>query len=839
MNRLGLRPNAPRALYIASASLLSIAAATPAVAAQPAAQPADQPATQPTDQPAANQPAQTGTPDIVVTAQFREQRLQDTPLSITAVPAQLLEQRGQSSLAEVTNQAPNVQLRQAGSSFGDSLTAFVRGVGQADFDPALEPGVGMYIDDVYYSSLTGANFELLDLERVEVLRGPQGTLQGRNSEGGTIRLISRRPDANPDAFLEVGYGSRNLLSVRGGTNFTIADGLYARISGTARQQDGYVDRIDYGCSHPGSGVPALRGAGNCVIDRQGGIGHTAVRGQLRYHPNTDIDIMLSADYTHIDQTSTAGVLTYANLDNPNTNPAPGVPFDSRFICGRFCNYAQFSQPAGTFQVSPFGQIALGLNPTYPMSASAGDDRQRFDGWNIAGNIDWHLADHVTLQSITAYREWKIRFNSDDDQSPANINLGNDRLSYWFFSQEGRLNADLASNLQLTVGGYYSDQRTTYYTLQDIRYVAATIPGFGYSPFFPLQFVGNDPVNSNNWAAFGTAIWHPVQGLTLTGGLRYTEEHKDYTYRRLNYDGTRYSGPNGAFAVLDGTTANYDGHRLDWRGSIDYRFSPAVLAYATVSTGFKGGGTNPRPFNAAQARSFNPETLTNYEIGLKTDLFNRAVRFNISAFYDRFTNIQIPVLSCPQFGGPGPCALPENAGNANITGVELETFIHPTQGLTIDGSLSYIHFKYRCVLITVVRALNPGETDSCSSDPTIIGTQPTPPPGIPAWKWSWGIQYEIPAFGGTLTPRFDMSYQSHQNGAAGAGPLGAIAGYTLANARLTWRTENNHWQIAAEVSNLFDKYYYLNNFDLRGAGAGFISAQPGHPREWTVTITRRF
>ena len=110
---------------------------------------------------------------------------------------------------------------------------------------------------------------------------------------------------------------------------------------------------------------------------------------------------------------------------------------------------------------------------------------------------------------------------------------------------------------------------------------------------------------NNWAAFGTVIWHPLPGLTLTGGLRYTEEHKDYTYRRLNFDGTRYSGPNGAFAVLDGTTANYDGHRLDYRGSIDYRFSPAVLAYATVSTGFKGGGTNPRPFNAAQADLVQP------------------------------------------------------------------------------------------------------------------------------------------------------------------------------------------------------------------------------------------
>src|SRR3954453_11681714 len=270
MNRLGLRPYALRAAYIASASLLSIATATPAFAAQPAG---DQPA-QPA-QPAADQANQPGGPDIVVTAQFREQRLQDTPLAITAIPAALLEQRSQHSLVEVANQSPNVILRQQGASFGPSIGASIRGIGQFDFSPAYEPGVGIYIDDVYYSSLTGANFDLLDLERVEILRGPQGTLQGRNSVGGAIRLITRRPDADGGGFVEASYGSRNLISVRGGATFTIADGLYARISGSARQQTGYVDHIDYGCSHPGSGVVSQRGAGDCLIDHFGGVGYTA------------------------------------------------------------------------------------------------------------------------------------------------------------------------------------------------------------------------------------------------------------------------------------------------------------------------------------------------------------------------------------------------------------------------------------------------------------------------------------------------------------------------------------------------------------------------------------
>ena len=257
MNRLGLRPYAIRAAYIASASLLSIAIATPAFAAEPAA---DQP---PPISPPATSPPRRPSPAIRTlssppSSASKGCRIRRSPSP--RCPAALLEQRSQHSLAEVTDQAPNVSCASGLLVRRCRSTAFIRGVGQADFDPALEPGVGMYIDDVYYSALTGANFDLLDLERVEVLRGPQGTLQGRNSEGGTIRLISRRPDADTDGFIEAGYGSRNLLSFRGGANFTIADGLYARISGTARQQTGYVDRIDYGCAHPGSGIAALSGA---------------------------------------------------------------------------------------------------------------------------------------------------------------------------------------------------------------------------------------------------------------------------------------------------------------------------------------------------------------------------------------------------------------------------------------------------------------------------------------------------------------------------------------------------------------------------------------------------
>ena len=273
MNRSGSRWR--DAFLVASASLISLAAASPAYAQDEGTAQDDTATAQDTSS------GQGGEQEIFVTAQFREQRLQDTPLAITAIPGELLEARSQDSFVEIANQAPNVVLRQQGASFGPSIGASIRGIGQFDFSPAYEPGVGIYIDDVYYSALTGANFDLLDLERVEILRGPQGTLQGRNSVGGAIRLITRRPDADGGGFVEAAYGSRQLFAFRGGATFTITDGLYARIAGTVRQQEGFVDRIDYGCANPGSGIPSTRGAGDCVISQFGGVGYAAVRGAIR------------------------------------------------------------------------------------------------------------------------------------------------------------------------------------------------------------------------------------------------------------------------------------------------------------------------------------------------------------------------------------------------------------------------------------------------------------------------------------------------------------------------------------------------------------------------------
>lgn len=241
------------------------------------------------------------TEQIVVTAQFRQQNLQDTPLAITAVNSDMLASRNQTDLSQVAAQAPNVQLTQMGGAFGSSMAAYIRGIGQYDFNPAYEPGVGLYVDDVYYATLTGNVLDLLDLDRVEVLRGPQGTLTGRNSIGGAIKLFSKKPTAENSGNIEAAYGARQRTDLRASMNFKLTDNLFVRVAGVYKHQDGYVNQIDYGCANPGNSLGLVGNPStpaNCVVDKLGEKNYAGLRASVRYNPSDAIDWIVTGDYTY-------------------------------------------------------------------------------------------------------------------------------------------------------------------------------------------------------------------------------------------------------------------------------------------------------------------------------------------------------------------------------------------------------------------------------------------------------------------------------------------------------------------------------------------------------------
>jgi iron complex outermembrane recepter protein len=765
--------------------------------------------------------------EIVVTAQFREQNLQQTPLAITAMSGGMLEARSQNTIAEVAAQAPSVTLKPNSAYHGPSLAANIRGVGQFDFHPALEPGVGLYVDDVYYSTLTGSILDLLDLDRVEISRGPQGTLAGKNSIGGSIKLYSRRPQGDGSGFASVTYGSRDRLDLRGAIDIGLAPGAALRIAGVSRNQDGYVDRLDFGCVfpagggatyvnnagatalvNPAGGIPALRDPPNCLLSREGEVGFRAARAQFRYEATPDLEFNIIGDVTREKHAIAGSVLTEANYTGPgDTNPW-NIPFvfDSRFICGPYCNYSTYESPADG-----------------PLLRSVIDGQVDFKGWGVSGQAEWRISDALQLVGITAYRWYNSGFNNEDDLSPMAHTLGGtNTVKFNSWSNELRLNGDLfADRLHYTLGGFMMDQDIFYTARQDLR----------YTPGSALVFVSGDPVPSFTRAGFAHLAFDVTSRLTATAGVRYTKEGKDYTYRRRDRYGNPLTGQN---ALLDGKTGQYRGDRWDYRAAVAYQVTDTVNTYVQYSTGFKGGGVNPRPFAYTQVQPFGPETLNTWEVGVKSELLDRRVRLNLAAYSSKYNDIQLILNTCPQFNPPPlppsvafPCGLPANVGTARIKGFEAETSIRPVAGLIIDGALSYIDFNYLSIQPAAGGPTNPRGVQ--------FGMVP---PYTPEWKWSLGAQYEVLAGNiGSFTPRIDVSHQSTIFGVAINAPKNRIDAYTVANARLTWRNASDDLEASLEVTNLFDKYYFLTTVEISGpAGA---NAQPARPREWALTVKKKF
>jgi iron complex outermembrane recepter protein len=754
--------------------------------------------------------------EVVVTAQFREQNVQETPLSITAISADLLESRNQTNISEVTNQAPNVTLKPQGAAYGPSLGASIRGVGQFDFNPALEPGVGMYVDDVYYATLTGSIMDLLDLERVEILRGPQGTLAGKNSIGGAVKLFSKKPMGS-GGYVSAAYGSRDRVDLRASGDFGLTDKLFVRLSGVSKQQRGYIERRDYGCEFPASGVPSsVPAGGDCVVGHNGEVNYSAARAALRFVATDNLEFNTAFDYTSDYRDAAGAVLVQGTATpNPNVQPVQGVTSlpVSAFIppTGSYYNYASYYNPAGTFVrlANP------GAGATTPMLETSADGRVRFKGWGGSTGIDWKLAEHLSLKSISAYRHYDSYFANDNDLSPLASSLGFGYLTFRSFSQELRLNGAFANNrVEYTLGAFYMDQKSVYATTQDLRYSATGL----------TQFKGDDPVNADTKAAFAHVSYLLTDKLTLNGGVRYSDEHKDYTFTRRTYSGALHP----SLGAIDGVTSNYDGSKIDYRANVQYQWTDNIMSYVQYATGFKGGGISPRPFSAAQAVPFNPEELKSYEVGAKTDLFQRHVRLNASVFYSDYSDLQLTLASCPQYGVGLPCAVVANAGDAEVKGLELEALLRPLDGLTIDTSYSYLDFKYT--------RINPAAGGPTRPTGPQFGMRPA---YVPTRKWSAGVQYEIPLGTlGSLTPRVDVSYQGdlYTNGTNAA--TNRIESYTLANARLMWRNGGGEWEGALEVTNLTDKYYFLTRFD-QFTLTGITDGQPGRPREWALTVKRRF
>jgi iron complex outermembrane receptor protein len=784
--------------------------------------------------------------EITVTAEFREKTIQDTPLAITAFNAEMLEVRNQITLDQIAWQAPNVSLRPNNSGMGSSLVASIRGIGgQTDFNPSVEPGVAIYVDDVYYATITGNILELLDLERVEILRGPQGTLAGRNALGGAIKLFTRKPDGVDDGSVSITYGRFDRLDVKAAAGFTILpDKLFARVAGASRSRDGYVTRLDYAC-HNNLGPPGTPGgfptyitarAGlGCELGKEGGQSMTAGRLSLRWLVSDNLEVNFSTNIVKDKSEAQPSVLIKAatSADANRIIPVPvfidnngngvydagDVQYGSHFVTGgTYYNYATYINDGTNF---PDTTNSIDLTTYTP---DVLPPINHFESEDYTLSLDWQLSDNFSLLAIGSYREYLNEFANDEDESPIALGQLLQRMDHEQKTLELRLNASLWDGYaDLTLGGFYLDKETNEDGRIDINYAA-------------LNFLhGPDIVPSESKALYGHLALNLSDRTGLALGLRYSEDEKSYTFSRHNPDGTVPSPPTGPnpfaagqppnnlVAGLDGLVTAYSSDSLDWRVALDYDLTEDIMVYGQVATGYKVGGNNARPFYPTQLHVADTEELINYEVGVKSTLWDQ-LRLNASVFYNDYKDMQLMMTTCTwaptvPFDQQHPCAAVDNVGDAEVKGLELEGLWYPTKAATVDFSYAYNDFEY--TRIDPLTGISPDSTA----------------PFTPEHKFSIGAQYrfELGKGLGDLTPRVDYIWQDDTFTSALNTTGESVQAYGLVNYRLTWQSEDLKWQAAIEVTNLTDEYYYLTIYDL--ASAGYTNAQPGRPIEWAFTIKR--
>ncbi len=799
--------------------------------------------------------------EVVVTAQFKRENVQDTPIAITAVNGEMLEARSALNILDIANAAPNVTMRLGSTGMGKTNATYIRGVGQGDFLYAYSPRVSFYIDDVYHSTVFGSVFELLDVDRVEVLRGPQGTLFGRNAVGGAIRLFSKKPEGDDSGYIELTGGDYNRQAVKGVIDLPlIEETLMARFSGGYRASDGWVDVYDWACLYPQFAGRLNRGTGNnneragCKTGTLGGTKVLSGRAQLRWLPTTRIENNLTFDYMDDQSDATTDVLVappHLTVANPTTGAGNGTPtipasqlanglalwFNNiggnpdlynmpvspsttvRDAMGTFMNLPSPEMLASMFPNDPSVSYAIFGNPGLSRDGAAVRDPNINDlvSWGLGNVFDIDISDTLHLKSITAYRTYEGQFGSSQASLPVPVQEAYQETRHRQFSQELQLSGRLFENkFDWATGVFYIDTR-------EVNNGRVQFEGFAIGGgAFVQDFLIDDPATLENKSAFLHGVLHATDRMNLTAGVRYSDETKTYTFSR------QYSffvaGPGGP-SFLQGTESK--DKRWNPRVALDYNFSDDLLLYTSYATGFTAGGFNGRPFGPGDVFAYDPEDVTSYEIGFKSELFGRTLRLNGAVYYMDWEDRQIGLGCIGQPGCPRPATpfFQSNGGDASIQGFELETEAHPTDAWLITAAVGYKDFQW--------------EELSPFAAPL---TLQSPDTGVPEWTANIGTQYTFTfGNGSTLTPRLDGIYNSEIAFSATdlVNPFFKQEAYWLTNARLTWRSAGAQaWMVSAAVTNLGDEDYFTGRFDGRG-GFGYATSTVAAPRQFQVSIRKNF
>lgn len=746
--------------------------------------------------------------EIIVTAQRREQNLQDVGISVTALDAKTLEQLGIVDTTQLVRAVPGLKV----NSYSPTSVVFnIRGVSQNDYGDQQEPPVAVYQDDSYASTINLSGFPVFDLARAEVLRGPQGTLFGRNADGGAIQLISNKPTKNFEGYAAVTTGSFEQLITEGAVSGPLSDALQARFAFIRDKDDGFFKSIF-------PDVPS-RGAND----------HYAMRFQLAWQPVDGTNVALIYRFLRAPQERQAGMYSLEpacpNAQGqgqylpPNQTCAfwagflvpPGLPIPGTFtgLPGPGTTASGYRNDGITPSRGGNPFLVAGTAPSY-VDRTIHATTLRVDSTLGGADLVW----------ITDYQSASKYYVEDADGSPDNslTFFQHSDLSQW--TQEIRLSDSIGSH-QL-VGGIYGMKVDGNYT------ASFSAPLYGYLPEAAFS------QNTRSEAVFGQDEWHATDRLTVISGLRYWHDERRGSYhatepsnaititfnsREVTSTLNGVTAPLGGLSVtpadadkvFSGTTARFE---------LDYHLTDKIMPFASWNRGSKSGGftfSTGTPFAGAQVAFLNgipyrPEVLDSFEVGFKSEVLP-STTFNANAYYYVYKDYQA-------FAQLNQDATVVNL-DANAVGLEAEINSHPVTGLTLQVGVSSESSRVKHILL-----------------PDLVTYVDHSLPQAPHFAGNGLVRYEFPVGGGMASVQSDIDYTGHFCYTVLCAPVEQEHAYAVAGARVGYAAMDRRWDVAAFVNNLTDHYYRSYAYDSSPFG-GVVAGVYAKPRTWGLTGTYRF
>lgn len=730
-----------------------------------------------------------GIADIIVTARKREENLQDTPASVSALSSEALQKAGIDDFAEIASRVPGFTLNPDNVS---EPNVFLRGIGTDIESAAASPAVGFFLNEVYLSRAQGTAIELFDFERIEVVRGPQGTLYGKNVVGGAINFITRKPTDEFRAYFEGTLGNYKALEARGGISGGITDGLSGSISISARRREGFAFNTF---------------TKNDIED----LSSFGILGQLRYQPNDTLDILLTGDLT---RRRSAG--RWVDILIPSTHNIPFKNPDPR----RGPNNIDGRQDADLGGLHLTASLDVGAGTVTSISAYR---EATFDVINNdAGSfIDFNRLVRNANGRVNFFAINRRQFNDD-----YYINSKLDKVKT--FSQELRFNSEFDGPFNFLAGVYYLYEDVN--RLEDADYLFVNF-------FAEGRELSRTTTKANTYAAFAEGTYDLTDRLSLTAGIRYTKDTKIFSVNRAAFGD--FLGQDFTDALGNPVTAFSGSDRRGWSSwtpsaTIEWKPSDDFLFYGLISKGYKSGGWNgEEATNPTEIKnSYNPEFAWNYEIGAKTDLLDKRLRFNLTGFWTEYRDLQTQqfVLYDPNLP---PDNVVSNAGRARVRGVEIETVAIPVKGLTLYGNYTYMEGKITGDLISTALVF---DLNCFCQVPVPTNLKGNGLRRTPKHTFNVGGDVDVPLnenLNGFIRANYswtDKFFFDNENS-----PRTTIDAIGVLNGSIGVGSPDGDWEVSLWGKNLTNELYVSGKTDV--IGSVLVSYAP--PRTYGATLRYRF